>query len=179
MAGSSKDRQKAKFRGIEQDADGNVIYTGQLHRVAGDESQRRSIRLKLAAVLILLAAAVISSGCIDSKGAMGSFYVILPYIGEVSAMFALLWSSAKLLVPGEIRTFVLENSGGKIAGECRILTFFALAGLLFSAVFIARSGSGDETVKNILYLVLKLAAAVLSEFCRKSFDSLKWVDAKQ
>ena len=31
MAGSSKDRQKAKFRGIEQDADGNVIYTGQLH----------------------------------------------------------------------------------------------------------------------------------------------------
>ena len=177
MASSRRERQKEKFRDISQDERGNAVYTGAMHRHAGDEAMRRRTKAGLSICLLAIAASVIGSGCIDSKGAMGSFYVILPYIGEVSAMFALMWSSAKLLGPKEIRTFVLENSGDKINGECRILTFFALAGLMFSAVFVARNGMGGETVANILYLVLKLASAVLAEFYRKTFSSAEWIKA--
>lgn len=174
MADKRRNKQRERLREISQDEKGNVVYTGDMHRIAGSEDEARKSRMVLCAIAALLAAVVIASGCIDSQGAMGSFYVILPFIGEVSALFALLWSSAKLLVPGQVRTFVLENSGGKITGECRILTFFALAGLLFSAVFISRNGIGDEMVKNIMYLVCKLAAAMISELYRKTFASVRW-----
>lgn len=174
MASQRRNRQKEKFRDIGHDEQGNAIYTGDLHRIAGDMASSRTCRIRLIICALVLAAVVISSGCIDSAGAMGSFYVILPYIGEVSALFALLWSSAKLLWTGQIRTFALKNSGEKIQGECRILTFFAILGLAFSAVYISRNGMGEDMFKNILYLVLKLAAALISEYYRKSFTSVEW-----
>lgn len=174
MSNSRRNKLKEKYRDIEQDSRGNAVYTGELHTIAGDDASRRKTRLMLIICAALLAAVVISSGCIDSAGANGSFYVIMPFIGEVASLFALLWSSSKLLIPAEVRTYVLDNSGEKIAGECRILTFFALAGLALSAVYLSRNGIREDMVKNILYLVLKLAAAVLSEYYRNRFTSVEW-----
>ena len=98
-----KRKREAKFRDIMQDAQGNVIYTGDLWRIAdskeaGSGAKQRNV---LIAVLFVLALTVIGSGYIDAQNAMGSVYVILPYIGEVSALFGLLWNAAKVIVPSE------------------------------------------------------------------------------
>ena len=172
-----KEKREARLREITQDAAGNVIYTGDLWRIAGSEEagsgQRQ--RIILIAGLAVIALAVIGSGCIDSKNAMGSFYVVLPYIGEVSALFALLWNAAKVLIPSEgVRTFTLQYVRPRVPGACRVLTVFALAGLLFSGIYMIRHGAGDKTADGIAYLMLKLSAAVLAEWYGRRFASTKW-----
>ena len=171
MAASRRDRVKARLRDIESDERGNMVYTGESLR-AEDESGR----IRFMIVLIVLAACVIGSGCIDAAGAAGSFYVIFPFIGEVSALFALCWNSVKVLAGGsKVRRYVLDNASGKIPGACRILTVFAAAGLLLSGLYLAQNGMGGEPAKSIMYLVLKLGAAVLAEVCRRIYISINWI----
>lgn len=172
-----KKKREAKFRDIIQDTEGNIVYTGDLWRIADSEeagSGRRQ-RITLIAVIVVIALAVIGSGFIDSKNAIGSFYVVLPYIGEVSALFGLAWNAVKVLLPsGGVRTSVLEHARPMIPGACRILTVFALAGLLFSGIYMMRHGAGDKMLDSIAYLMLKVAAAALAEwFCRR-FNLTEW-----
>ena len=170
MADSRRDREKARLRDIRQDEHGNMVYTGELVRADNEGS-----RIRLMTVLAVLAAAVIGSGCIDAAGAAGSFYVIFPYIGEVSALFVLLWNSVKVLSGGtRVRRYVIDTAAGRIQGACRILTVFALAGLLMSGLYLARNGAGGEAVKSAMYLVLKLAAAAMSELCRRIYSGISW-----
>ena len=172
-----KEKREARFRDIMQDVGGNVVYTGELWRIADSEyagSGRRQ-RLVLIGTLAVLGLAVIGSGCIDAKNAMGSFYVVLPYIGEVSALFGLLWNAAKVLVPPEgVRTYTLEHVSSRIPGACRILTVFALAGLLLSAIYLIKHGAGDKTADGIAYLMLKLAAAAIAEWYGRRFRATAW-----
>ena len=172
-----KKKREAQFRDIMQDAEGKVVYTGDLWRIA-DSSEAGSgsrQRITLIAVLIVISLAVIGSGCIDAKNAVGSFYVVLPYIGEVSALFGLLWNAVKVLLPSNgVKTFALEHARPMIPGACRVLTVFALAGLLFSGIYMIRHGAGDKTLDGIAYLMLKAAAAALAEwFCRR-FNATEW-----
>ena len=105
-----KKKREAKFRDIIQDTEGNIVYTGDLWRIADSEeagSGRRQ-RITLIAVIVVIALAVIGSGFIDSKNAIGSFYVVLPYIGEVSALFGLVWNAVKVLLPFGVAHGVLS-----------------------------------------------------------------------
>ena len=172
-----KEKREARFKDIIQDAQGNVVYTGDLWRIADNEQAGSGSRQRwvLIGVLAALGLTVIGSGCIDARNAMGSFYVVLPYIGEVSALFGLAWNAVKVLAPSEgVRTFTLEHVRGRIPGACRILTVFALAGLLFSAIYMVRYGAGDKTADGIAYLMLKLAAAAMAEWYGRRYKATVW-----
>ena len=174
--GRKKDRREARLRDIMQDASGNVIYTGDLWKISEDtERHGRGRRAALTAGLVLIIITVVGSGCIDAKSAMGAFYVVLPYIGEVSALFGLAWNAARMLYPSEgVRTYVLEQAKPRISAACRILTVFAAAGFALSALYLILNGAGKELADSIAYLLLKLAAAALSEWYRKLFSTTEW-----
>lgn len=175
--GGKKERREARLRDIMQDAAGNVVYTGELWRISGPDARRQ--KTMLAAGLAALMVIVIGSGCIDAKNAMGAFYVVLPFIGEVSALFGLAWNVVKLIYPSEgVRTYVLEHARPRIPGACRFLTAFAAAGLILSAIYMVRNGAGDDPADGIAYLLLKAAAAALAEWYRRCFLSLEWEISK-
>ena len=170
MADSRRDKRKARLRDITEDAHGNMVYTGDSFRMKDPQ-----IRLKLIAVLIALAAVVIGSGCIDAAGAAGSFYVIFPYIGEVSALFGLCWISVKVFAgKSSVRKYIVDNASTRIPGACRVLTVFAAAGLILSGLYLIRNGAGGQTVKSAVYLVLKIAAACLAEYYRRVYTGIIW-----
>lgn len=177
MARGRKERNEAKLKEILQDAQGNLVYTGKLwciedSKEAGSGKKQRALLIVGA---VFLAVVVVGSGCIDAKNAMGAFYVVLPYIGEVSAMFAVFWSMAQITYTSEgIRTYVLEKAKARIPAACRILTISALIGLLCSSIYLIRNGAGDKTAEGIAYLMLKIAAAALSEWYRRLFKSTDW-----
>jgi len=177
MASKRTERREAKLQGIIQDVEGNVIYTGDLWRIADSDKAGSGARQRiiLIACMAALTAIVIGSGCIDAKNAMASFYVVLPYIGEVSALFGLAWNAVKLLAPADgVRTFVMEHTRPRITGACRILSVFALAGLLFSAIYLIRHGAGGNTADGIAYLMLKAAAAALSAWFGSRVAATEW-----
>ena len=174
---SRRERREARLREIMQDASGNVVYTGDLWKIADSEKAGNGTkqRIILIACLAALTAIVVGSGCIDAMNARGSFFVVLPYIGEVSALFGLAWSAVKVLAPSDgVRTYNLEYARPRIAGASRILTVFALTGLLFSAVYMIRHGAGDRTADGMAYLMLKAAAAALAEWYARRFASVNW-----
>jgi hypothetical protein len=175
--GGKKEKREARLRDITQDSSGKVIYTGELWRIAdaGGPGSGLRQRMLLISSLGALALIVLGSGCIDARNAMGSFYVVLPYIGEVSALFGLAWNAVKLIYTGSgVRTYVLEHAKPRIPGACRILTVCAAAGLILSILYIVLNGSGEKPADGIAYLLLKFAAAVLSEWYRRLFLSTAW-----
>lgn len=182
MAGSGKrkERREARLKDITRDVAGNITYTGDLYRIAGsDDSSAGRQKLMLVGGLIPLILTVVGSGCIDAKNAIGAFYVVLPYIGEVSALFGLAWNAAKLLYPKEgVRTYTFEHCRVRVPAACRILTVFALAGLLFSVIYMFRFGTGGKTADGMAYLMMKLASAALAEWYARRFKATDWEKIK-
>ena len=175
--GGLKERREERLRDITQDSSGKMVYTGDLWRIADTDGPGSALRQRmlLIAGLAALALIVLGSGCIDAKNAMGAFYVVLPFIGEVSALFGLVWSAVKLIRTGDgIRTYVLEHARPRIPAACRILTVFAAAGFVLSAVYLAVNGIGETPADSISYLLLKFAAAVIAEWYRRLFLSTEW-----
>ena len=173
-----REKREARLREITMGDDGRYSYTGDLWKIADSEEAGSGAKQRgvLIAGLFVIALAVIGSGYIDAQNAMGTFYVVFPYIGEVSALFGLLWNAAKVLVPSEVRTYALERAKPRIPGACRILTVFALAGLLFSAIYLIRYGAGEaKTADGIAYLMLKFAAAALAEWYGRRFKAADWL----
>ena len=174
--GGKKERREEKLREITRDPSGKLVYTGDVWRIsdsAGPGSALRQ-RMLLIAGLGALALIVLGSGCIDAKNAMGAFYVVLPYIGEVSALFGLALNAVKLIRPGGVRTYTLEQAKPRVTGACRILTVFAAAGLFLSALYIMLNGMSDKPADGTAYLLLKIAAAVIAEWYRRVFASTEW-----
>ena len=171
---SRKEDLKKKFDQLGQDAEGNFVYTGDLYTVSD-----RSRFAAVTAVLVLLAAAVIGSGCIDAEVAHNSFYVIIPYIGEVSALFVMLWNMFKLLAAAKgVRSYVLDKARENIPASSRILSAFAFAGLVLSVIYIIRNGTGNMVIQTILYPALKLASLLLSAALDSMFQKLDWRTVK-
>ena len=171
MAESRRDREKARLRDITEDAHGNMVYTGDSFRM-GDAGSR----FRFITVLISLAACVIGSGCIDAAGAAGSFYVIFPYIGEVSALFGLCWTSVRVLAGRDrVRKYIVDNARTRIPGACRVLTVFAVLGLMLSGLYLLRNGAGGQAAKSVMYLVLKIGSACLAECCRRIYTGINWI----
>ena len=165
-------RRNEMLRDIQLEDGKKAVYTGEIFRMAGDY---RSLRLRLAAGLAALIAVVIASGCIDAAGTTNTFYVILPYIGEVSALFALCWNVIKIISGSDgVRKYVYDSASRSIPGACRVLTVFALFGLLASGVYLIANGFGGKSVKSIIYLVLKILAAFASEFYCRYYRGIKW-----
>ena len=141
--GGRKEKREAKLRDIMQDAQGNVVYTGDLYRISESSEAGGKQRQKMLLILglVLLVLIVTGSGCIDADNAMGSFYVVLPYIGEVSALFGLVWNAVKILYPSDgVRTYVLEHSRSRIPAACRILSVFAVISFVLSLIYMIRNG---------------------------------------
>ena len=175
-SGGRKERREAKLRDIMQDAQGNVIYTGELWRISeDDEAGGPGRRTMLIAGLALLTVIVIGSGFIDAKNATGAFYVVLPFIGEVSALFGLAWNAVKILSgKNGARTYDLQHASERIPAACTILMIFALTGLALSVLYLALNGAGDDMADGIAYLMLKLASAAIAGWYRRLFKTTAW-----
>lgn len=175
-SGGRKEKREARLRDIMQDAQGNVIYTGDLWRISEDGGAGGpGRRVMLIAGLVLLAVMVIGSGCIDAKNATGAFYVVLPFVGEVSALFGLAWNAVKILFGKDgARTYDLQHASERIPAACRILMIFALAGLALSVLYLALNGAGGDAADGIAYLMLKLASAATAEWYRRLFRMTAW-----
>ena len=173
MAKSPK--RKEYLKDYKQGSDGRYTYSGKTYGFDGDESERKKSYLTLTAMTVVLLAGIIGSGCIDAAGANGAYYVIVPFIGEVCAFFALAWNMSKLLFEGErIRGYIFETANNRIPPALLILMFFALFGMAASVLYLASHGFEGKMLKAILYIVLKGFNAVLAFIVKKYYNNLSW-----
>ena len=116
-----------------QEKDGTYQYTGESFRLVTKEEQKVSSLTKLTICSVLTFLLVVISGTLDTTAAFGAFYVILPYVGEVSALFMLVWNSVRLFYNRDnMRGYVLDHIRSRIPGAATVLCICALLGLALS-----------------------------------------------
>ncbi len=173
MAKSPK--RKDYLKDYKQGDDGRYTYGGKTYKYADTEQERLKAYRNLIILAVVLLASIAASGLNDSACAIRSFYVILPFLGEVCAFFALAWYLSKLMFEGrEIRGYIFETANNRIPPAALILMFFALLGLMTAAIYLMIHGFDGEIFKSILYLVLKACNASLAFCFKKYYNTLQW-----
>lgn len=153
-------------------AGGEYVYTGSVYVLAGDG--KRFCRL-LAALSFSAAAAVVGSGCVNAAGLSNTFYVILPYVGEVAAAFALCWNAVRLLAAGkQVKAYVRTALEKYLPPAALAMTVFPAISLICSGLFMILNGTEGKPVQCAVYLAAKAAIFVLGFFTRRHVKTLAW-----
>ena len=172
-----KNRRKNILESIREQ-EGSYQYTGDSYRLCKGPDQKGHPLWRLTVCCILTALPVICSGCIDADAANGTFYVILPFVGEVSCLFLLIWNYIRLVYSKDkMRAYVLDHIRSRIPGAAAVLSLCSMAGLALSLSYLIRNGSGGRLRESILYMICKAAAAVFALGCRRAFRKLTWEKA--
>ena len=173
MAKSPK--RKDYLKEYKQGADGKFTYSGKTYKYAGTEQERLTVNRNLILLAAALLASIVISGLSDAPCAIRAFYVILPFIGEVCAYFALAWSLVKMLMEGrEMRGYVFERAHNRITPAALILMFFAIFGALAAGLYLLGHGFEGQMVKNLLYIIFKGCNALLAFCFKKYYNTLEW-----
>lgn len=169
-----KERQE-RLKDVGLSESGDYEYTGDYWKI-DEEKGGGHARRNLILLLCLLILLVVLSGFSESEAATKAFYVILPYVGEVTSLFVLAWGSASVLYSRDrVRAGAVERNAGKIIGGATLLAMFAMIGLIMTIVHIARRGIAEGMMPEIAYPALRLASAVVAMQFKKTYENTAWV----
>ena len=158
-----------------QDDKGGYSYTGKRYTVDRHYAYYGDVYRKLLIGAVIMAVFSVASGMIDAAGANGAFYVIIPFIGEISALFAIFWNVVKLMSQGEeVKEYAFKKTNTWIPGGAAVLMYFALTGLVMSAVYIITHGFEEKVFKCVLYLALKTVTGFLAFEYKKYYNTVEW-----
>ncbi len=154
-------------------AGGEYVYTGSVYTLSDGKRYRRG----LAALSFGAAAVAVGSGCINAAGLSNTFYVILPYIGEIAAVFVLCWNTVRLLTAGQpVKAHVRDALEKYLPPAALALIVCSAAGLIASPVFLILNGTEGKPFLCGLYLFLKAVNVVLGLFAGRHVKALSWTE---
>lgn len=169
---SHKQRHKAHLDQHVKDVNGEYQYIGDWYVLQGGKGRLYPF---LAAVFAA-GAFIIASGCITATGLKNTWYVIIPYIFEVSLLFALAWQAVRLACgQGRIKAFSFENTDPRIRPLCVGLALAALLSAVCSGIFLLKAGPDGTMTACAGYFILKALIAAASLWAGRAYGVLEWV----
>jgi hypothetical protein len=158
---------------IQLDGSGKYAYKGSHMKFAGDEAQRKRFLLTLGLSMGGAAVCTVAAGCLDVGDADNTMYVLIPYMIEVIAAVAFVWSSVRLLLGGSVlRSYVFNQTVKRLPVLAAILALGAAATLVGAAVFLILHQTIDAS--TAVYLFLHAAVCALSLLGWKALRSAEW-----
>lgn len=155
----------------------NYVYKGKHYFFDGGAEEQKRAYIIHFSLLAVLAVLVIGSGFFTGGGMKNTYYVIIPYIGEASALFASVWYSFKLLTKrGRVRDYVYLTTAPRLPGAFVITAFFAVAGIICSLAFSITDGFSEGMAQAIGYPAVKAAVAAAAIVIRNHFINLEWIE---
>lgn len=175
----AKSNRRPFFRAYLNDfhptADGSFVYAGtSLHWDPIGISRAKALFLFWGLALVQAAAAVVC-GCIPAPGMLNCFWVILPYIASVTALFLLIWALVRLTLSGDpLREYVHRATVQRfpvLTGAC--LASCALAGLA-EAVYLLVYGAAGQAMQAVLFLLGQAIGVICPLLWRRLCGRLRW-----
>ena len=123
---------------------GEYIYDGELYACQADPDTQKMQKRKLWVYTALMLLTVLASGSIPAPGMLGSSYVILPFLGELIAIFSVVWAVCKL---------------GRDWNEL---------------LYVILSGHGGQLFYAFLFVILKVISLICALTIRRKLKCLNW-----
>lgn len=158
---NNKGGRRAYLNDFVADENGGYLYGGA--RYEPENCNIKSYCRLLGAVMTVITAVSAASGCISAEGSTNCFYVVLPLLFELIAVLLGDAAAVKVLLSEKpLREYIYVKSAKRIPIFLFCAAGFAAAGAVCTGVYIALNGVGERAAETVIYIVLKLAAAVLS-----------------
>ena len=105
----------------------------------------------------------------------GSFYVILPFLGELIAAVSTAWAIFKLGSDwNAVREYVYERTVPALPRRALTAAILAFLGILCESVHLALAGHGGKLFYAVLYLVLKVLSILCALTMRRAMLRTNW-----
>lgn len=154
---------------------GEYIYDGALYACQSDPDTQKKSRRRLWGCTALLLLAALLSGSIPAPGMQNCFYVILPFLGELIAIFSVVWAVCKLGRDwNAVREYVYERTVPALPGRALCVAAFAAAGILCELLYVILSGHGGQLFYAFLFVILKVISLICALTIRRKLKSLNW-----
>lgn len=154
---------------------GRFVYRGVTYRFEGSPFERRRRYASIALLSSLSLAASIAAGCIPSAGMDDCFYMLIPWVLQLTAGILLFVATARLLLSGDpIRAYAYEKSVLLLPARGMISAISALPCLLASALYLILNGFEGKVPATLLYLFLSAVTAVLSFLLARLSGTLRY-----
>ena len=176
MAGEKKRRgRRAYLDDFQKTASGEYVYTGKVHHFQSGEVDRRQALTGLWAITAAMAAAVIVSGCVPAPGMSNTFYVLLPYAGELLSVASVVWLMCRLTAGGDpLRDYIYRATVAQMGLRGYLVLAFSAIALVGEGVCIALTGLGSSPAGTAVFLLCQLVC-LGSALAWKSFrKKLQW-----
>lgn len=170
-----KSRRYDHLSSIIMDEDGNYGYHGATYAYSSPDKSRRSFLVKLWTAGIIAACCTVAVGCIPAPGMSNSFYVILPYVGEVAFVGSLIWALVRMTAGGDpMRSYVYEATVEKIPGRAVGAMVFGAIGLLGGLADVFIKGFSGPIWGAIVFFALKLLVVTSAYMIKLNIICANW-----
>ena len=123
----------------------------------------------------LLTAVSIAGGCLPAPGMSHCFYVILPYLGELTCSLLVAWAAVRLGTNwSAVREYVYERSVPVLPRRAAAAAIFAALGAAAEIVFLAVAAEERHLLWGAVYLLLKAVGFFAAWEIRRFFLASNW-----
>lgn len=163
-----KNARKSHLNDFHRDESGSYAYQGAHYR------RETSLTPVLIFSLSALTATVLA-GFLPFEPILNTFYVILPFLGEIICAGFLVWFVGRAASHREVlREYVYRKTILRIVPFCTALCVFGLITLCTAAVFLLLHGVRDVLL-TLLFVVCTLAA-IACALCAASYaKKITWI----
>ena len=154
---------------------GEYVYDGALYACTLDETAQRGMRRSLAALAAVQLVAVIASGSIPAPGMQNSFYIILPFLGELIAAVSTAWAIFKLGSDwNAVREYIYERTVPVLPRRALAAAILAFLGILCEGIHLALAGHGGRLFYAVLYFIFKVLSILCALTIRRTMLHTNW-----
>ena len=169
-----KKGRRAYLSDFRLDVSGQYVYTGAVYRYVG-RIPRRLYLARSGVWAGLLAVAVVIPGILEAPAMLHSFYVILPYIGEVIAAALTVWAVVRLILHSpELRAYVYRGAVESLPARLWATVGCAAAGAAGNGVFLLLNGFCGKPLLSLLVPVCQGAAIAAALLLRRTMRGGEW-----
>lgn len=153
---------------------GEYVYEGELYALE-DKPQHAAKKKKFWVLTALLTAVSVAGGCLPAPGMSNCFYVILPYLGELTCSLLVAWAAVRLGTNwSAVREYVYERSVPVLPRRAAAAAVFAALGAVAEIVFLAVAAEERHLPWGAVYLLLKAVVVFAAWEIRRLFLASNW-----
>lgn len=172
--------RKAYLSDFTRDVSGQYIYSGELYAFSGDKEARKRAFTRIGLYGFAILALAVLGGCIPSAGMQNCFYVIIPYIIELSAAVSIVWTIIKLFCGGEeIREYIYESTVPRLPRLAVFAVVSTVIDILAVLIFLILEWNGQGIVPTVIALIAKILIILLSFALRRFLAALSFVKTEK